>query len=330
MTKQIIAWSARNKFFVLLITAVAVGFAVQTLYHVPVDAIPDLSDTQVIVYSRWDRSPDLVEDQVTYPVTTALLGTPKVKAIRGLLRFRLLVRLRDLRGRDRPLLGAQPRARVPEQDPLEAPRRRAHRDRARRDRCRLGLPIRPRRSHGKARSRRAAVVPGLVPPLLAPGRARGRRRSPRSAASRSSTRCRSIPNRLLAYRIPVERVLDAVRDGNADSGGGLVEIGGAEYMVRARGYARSVPRSREDRRGRDANGDAGAAARSRHGDDGSRRCAAASPSWMAEGGTVGGIVVMRSGENALAVIDRVKAKIEEVEDRSPRASRSSRRTIDPD
>ena len=87
MTRQIIAWSARNKLFVLLVTAVAVGFAVQALYRVPVDAIPDLSDTQVIVYSRWDRAPDLIEDQVTYPITTALLGTPKVKAIRGFSDF---------------------------------------------------------------------------------------------------------------------------------------------------------------------------------------------------------------------------------------------------
>ena len=87
MTRWIIAWSARNKLFVLLLTAVAVGFAVQTLYRMPVDAIPDLSDTQVIVYSRWDRAPDLIEDQVTYPITTALLGTPKVKAIRGFSDF---------------------------------------------------------------------------------------------------------------------------------------------------------------------------------------------------------------------------------------------------
>src|SRR5207344_2706354 len=87
VTSRLIAWSARNKFFVLLVTAVAVGFAIAALYRVPVDAIPDLSDTQVIVYSRWDRSPDLIEDQVTYPITTALLGTPRVKSIRGFSDF---------------------------------------------------------------------------------------------------------------------------------------------------------------------------------------------------------------------------------------------------
>ena len=79
----------------------------------PLDAIPDLSDTQVIVYSRWDRSPDIVEDQVTYPIVTALLGAPQGQGDPRLLRLRLLVRLRHLRGRHRPLLGAVARARVP-------------------------------------------------------------------------------------------------------------------------------------------------------------------------------------------------------------------------
>ena len=65
----------------LICTAAAVTVGIWTLYNQPVDAIPDLSDTQVIVYSRWDRSPDIIEDQVTYPIATALLGAPKVKAV---------------------------------------------------------------------------------------------------------------------------------------------------------------------------------------------------------------------------------------------------------
>ncbi len=81
MIRSIIRFSAQNRVLVLLVTAVAVGYGIWTLRHIPVDAIPDLSDTQVIVYSRWDRSPDIVEDQVTYPVVTALLGAPKVKTI---------------------------------------------------------------------------------------------------------------------------------------------------------------------------------------------------------------------------------------------------------
>ena len=87
MIERIIEFSARNKFLVLIFTLVAVAAAVHLMRQTPLDAIPDLSDTQVIIYSRWDRSPDIVEDQVTYPVVTALLGAPKVKAVRGFSDF---------------------------------------------------------------------------------------------------------------------------------------------------------------------------------------------------------------------------------------------------
>src|SRR3990172_4606235 len=83
MIEKLIEFSAREKYIVLLFTAAVVAFGIYTMYNQPVDAIPDLSDTQVIIYSKWDRSPDIIEDQVTYPITTALLGAPKVKAIRG-------------------------------------------------------------------------------------------------------------------------------------------------------------------------------------------------------------------------------------------------------
>ena len=78
MVERIIEFSARNRFLVLLMTGVAVLFAVWAMRNIPLDAIPDLSDTQVIVYSRWDRSPDIIEDQVTYPIISALLGAPIV------------------------------------------------------------------------------------------------------------------------------------------------------------------------------------------------------------------------------------------------------------
>src|SRR5689334_5356386 len=87
MNARIIDSSARNKIFVLAATAIAVACSIQAMKHVPLDAIPDLSDTQVIVYSRWDRSPDIVEDQVTYPIVSALLGAPKVKDVRGFSDF---------------------------------------------------------------------------------------------------------------------------------------------------------------------------------------------------------------------------------------------------
>ena len=102
---------------------VALALRVWTMRNIPLDALPDLSDTQVIVYSRWDRSPDIIEDQVTYPITTALLGAPQGEGDPRLLRLRLQLRLRDLRGRHRHLLGAHARARVPVQDHAAAARR---------------------------------------------------------------------------------------------------------------------------------------------------------------------------------------------------------------
>jgi Cu(I)/Ag(I) efflux system membrane protein CusA/SilA len=87
MIERIIEFSAHNRVLVLLLTGVALVGAWWAVRHVPLDAIPDLSDTQVIVFSRWDRSPDILEDQVTYPIVTALLGAPKVKAIRGFSDF---------------------------------------------------------------------------------------------------------------------------------------------------------------------------------------------------------------------------------------------------
>jgi Cu(I)/Ag(I) efflux system membrane protein CusA/SilA len=83
MINAIIEFSARNRFMVFLFTAVAVLMGWYALRNTKVDAIPDLSDTQVIIYSRWDRSPDIIEDQVTYPIISSLLGLPKIKDIRG-------------------------------------------------------------------------------------------------------------------------------------------------------------------------------------------------------------------------------------------------------
>jgi len=83
MINRIIEYSAKNKFVVLLLTALLTAFGWWSMQRMPLDAIPDLSDTQVIVYSRWDRSPDILEDQVTYPIVSALLGAPRVKAVRG-------------------------------------------------------------------------------------------------------------------------------------------------------------------------------------------------------------------------------------------------------
>ena len=87
MINKIIEFSAKRKFLVFLLVGAAVLFGWQAMKNTKLDAIPDLSDTQVIVYSKWDRSPDIMEDQVTYPITSALLGMPKVKDVRGFSDF---------------------------------------------------------------------------------------------------------------------------------------------------------------------------------------------------------------------------------------------------
>ncbi len=87
MIERIIEFSAHNRFLVLLIVAALCAVGVWSMYNVPLDAIPDLSETQVIVYSRWDRSPDIIEDQVTYPIVTSMLAAPKVRTVRGFSDF---------------------------------------------------------------------------------------------------------------------------------------------------------------------------------------------------------------------------------------------------
>src|SRR5438093_341570 len=87
MINRIIELSAHNRFVVFVVVAAAFLAGWWSMHNVPLDAIPDLSDTQVIVYSRWDRSPDIIEDQVTYPIVTSMLGAPRVKDIRGFSDF---------------------------------------------------------------------------------------------------------------------------------------------------------------------------------------------------------------------------------------------------
>src|SRR5664279_569768 len=87
MINRIIDFSVKNKFLIFAVVGVACVVGWWAMVTVPLDATPDLSDTQVIIYSRWDRSPDIVEDQVTYPIVTAMLGAPKVKTVRGFSDF---------------------------------------------------------------------------------------------------------------------------------------------------------------------------------------------------------------------------------------------------
>ena len=320
MTRAIIRWSAENRWVVLLATAALVLFAVYTLRTIPVDAIPDLSDTQVIVYSRWDRSPDIVEDQVTYPIVTALLGAPKVKTIRGFSDFGysyVYVIFED--GTD--IYWA--RSRVVEYlskiQPAPA-RGRAHRDRPRRHRRRLGLPVRARRRLGKAQPRRPAHVPGLdaaLPPAVA---CRASPRSPPSAASSSSTRSRSTrtgsrPTASGSWRSPRRCAAPTSR----------WAAGSSRCRARSTWCAAAATSARRPTSRRSC------CAPTRSG----RRSSCATSAEVALGpeirrgvgdldglgDAVGGIVVMRHGENARAVIERVRERLREVEPSLPEGVR---------
>src|SRR4030042_7024309 len=87
MIEKIIEFAAKNKYSVIIFVAAAIVGAIYAIRNIPLDALPDLSDTQVIIYSRWDRSPDITEDQVTYPLVTAMLGAPGVTTVRGFSDF---------------------------------------------------------------------------------------------------------------------------------------------------------------------------------------------------------------------------------------------------
>ena len=175
MINRIIEFSAKNKFIVFLLVAAAGIMGWWSMRQVPLDAIPDLSDTQVIIYSRWDRSPDIVEDQVTYPIVNAMLGAPKVKAVRGFSDFGysyVYVIFED--GTD--IYWA--RSRTLEYLSTALPRLPAGRqDRAgtRRHRPGLDLPVRAGGHLGQAQPGGSPLVPGLVSPRLPEGRARGGR-----------------------------------------------------------------------------------------------------------------------------------------------------------
>jgi Cu(I)/Ag(I) efflux system membrane protein CusA/SilA len=309
MVARIIRYSAHHRGLVLLATLVAVGAAVWSMRNVPLDAIPDLSDTQVIVYSRWDRSPDVVEDQVTYPIVTALLGTPNVKAVRAVSDFGysyVYVIFQD--GTD--LYWARSRvleylskiqSRLPAGVQTELGP----------DATSVGWVFQyalvdRSGTHDLAALRslqdwslryQLQAVPGVAEVAAVGGFVK-------------QYQVTADPARLLAYGVPLSALVDAIRTGNAETGGRLLEIAGTEFMVRGRGYARSVADLESIVVKSDAK--TGTPVLVKHvanvaiGADMRRGVA----DLDGLGDTVGGIVVMRQGENALAVIDRVKAALD--------------------
>src|SRR5450756_1780554 len=282
---------------------------------VPLDALPDMSDTQVIVYSRWDRSPDIMEDQVTYPLVTAMLGAPKVKDVRGFSDFGYsYVYIVFEEGTDiywarsrtlEYLSGVLPR--LPQGVRTELGP----------DATGVGWVFQYALVDTTGRSSLAELrsyqdwylqyylksVPGVAEVAPIGGFVR-------------QYQVQVDPNRLRAFNMSIAKVIDAVRAGNNDVGGRLVEMTGAEYMVRGRGYAKSVTDIGEIVLARSESGvpvrvrDVGTVTL---GPDLRRGVA----DLNGTGDTVAGIIVMRQGEDALKVIERVKVKLKELEPALP-------------
>lgn len=315
MIRKLIGFCAHNPALVLIATAALMALAVHTLQTIRLDALPDLSDTQVIVLSRWDRAPQVVEDQVTYPVVSGLLGAPRVKAVRGFSDFGysfVYVVFQD--GTD--IYWARSRvleylAKVQPQLPDGV------RTELGPDATGVGWVFQyalvdrsgthaldALRSYQDWTLRYALQsVPGVAEVASFGGFVR-------------QYQVIVDPNRLAALGVTLAQVTAAVRGSNDEAGGRLIEWSGAEYMVRARGYARSP----DDIAGAVLRAEPGAApvrvrdvARVELGPELRRGVA----DLDGRGDVVGGIVVMRHGENALSVIGRVKERLAELQPSLP-------------
>ena len=310
MLEKIIAWSIRNTFLVVLATLFLVIGGIYSLRQTPLDAIPDLSDVQVIVFTEYPgQAPQVVEDQVTYPLTTRMLSVPAAKTVRGYsffgysfvyiifedgtdlywARSRVLESLSTLAGRlpkgVNPTLGpdASGVGWVYEYA-LTSDRHDLQQLRSIQD---WFLRYELTSVDGVSE---VASLGGFV----------------------KEYQVLVDPNKLQAYRIPISEVMMAIEKNNLDVGGGAIESGETEYVIRSRGYVKSV----EDIRNivvmaspegtpilvRDL-------AEVRIGPEMRRGVAELD----GQGEVVGGIVVMRFGENALSTIENVKAKLTELQ-----------------
>ncbi len=308
MLAKIIDWSARNRFLVLLATLFITLAGIYALIKTPLDALPDLSDVQVIVYTEYSgQAPQVVEDQVTYPLTTAMLAVPKSKVVRGFsffgasfvyvifedgtdiywARSRVLEYLNSAAGR-------LPKGVVPQLGPdatgvgwvyqyaVLSEKHNLAELRAMQD---WYLRYQLTKAHGVAE---VASIGGFV----------------------QQYQVTVDPVKLRAYNIPLDKVSQVIRDSNRDVGGRVIEMAETEYMVRSRGYLRGKADIEDlvmkSERGtpvllRDI-------ARVELGPDERRGLSELN----GEGEVVSGIVMARYGQNALEVIQNIKDKIAEI------------------
>ena len=315
MIERIIEASARNRFLIFLIVIFLSAMGIWALKNTPLDAVPDLSDVQVIVYTPWmGRNPTIIEDQVTYPIVTTMISAPKVKFVRGFSDFgfsyvyiifedgtdiywarsRVLEYLNQVSGRlpkgVAPALGPDASgvgwvfqyALVDTTGKYDLAQLRSLQDWS------LRYQI--------------ASVEGVAEVASLGGFVR-------------QYQVNIDPNRLAAYRLSPKTIVEAIRMSNNEVGGRSIELSGAEYMIRGRGYIRST----KDIETIAVAGERGTPVLIR--DIGSVTLGPDMRRGIAElngqGEVVSGIVVMRHGENALNLIERVKQKITEIEPSLP-------------
>ncbi len=312
---RMIAISARNPILVILLTILGVAGGIYALFRTPLDAIPDLSDVQVIIYTDWQgRSPDLIEDQITYPITTKFIAAPKVKFVRGESMFgksfvyvifqdgtdiywarsRVSEYLNSIRGLlpegVNPLIGPDVTgvgwvfeyALVDESGKHNLAQLRSLQD--------WNLRYALESVSGVAE---VAPIGGFV----------------------KEYQIDLDPNKLVAYHVTISEVVDAVRKSNMDVGGKSIEVATTQFVIRGRGYIKTtsdlesvvlkvqngVPVYLKNV------GEVHTGPDLRYG----------VAELNGEGEVVGGIVVMRYGENALKVVNGVKKKIEEIRSSLP-------------
>ncbi len=311
MISRIIEWCANNRFLVFSGTLAVVLAGIWSLSNIPLDALPDISDVQVIIHTNWEgQPPNIIEDQVTYPIVTALLAAPRVKAVRGQTMFndsyvfvifedgtdmywarsRVLEYMQQISGRlpqvVHPMIGpdATGAGWVYEYALVDHSHQYSLADlRALQDwHLRYDLE----------------TVPGVAEVATIGGFVR-------------QYQVRLDPGKLQAWGIPLSLVIERVKSSTNETGGRVLELSGTRYMIRGLGYLRSlsdlenVPLTAK-------NGtpvlikDVGSVS---FGPDIREGVA----EWQGEGETVGGIVIMRYGLNALNVINGVKKKLAEVQ-----------------
>jgi Cu(I)/Ag(I) efflux system membrane protein CusA/SilA len=308
MIARIIEYSARNKFIIFLMMFFLSAWGYWALINTPLDAIPDLSDTQVIIYTEWPgRSPDLVEDQITYPISSTLLAAPKVKVVRGFsflgssfiyVIFEEGTDIYWARSRVLEYLQAVKNKIPADVNPVLGP-----------DATSVGWGfsyalVDETGSHNLAELRsiqdynvKLALesVPGVSQVASLGGFVK-------------QYQVTVDPNRLSAYNISLMKVLEVIKKSNRDAEGRVLEFSGVEYMVRGRGYIKSLKDLEDIPVGTGGNGTPiylRDIARVEFGPEIRRGLA----DLDGRGEVVAGIVVVRFGENVLSVIERVKEKI---------------------